>query len=48
LTLARDGREATLRCAPGWAQTHPRTVHLLGEERDAWARSGVLVLVLIG
>jgi exopolyphosphatase/guanosine-5'-triphosphate,3'-diphosphate pyrophosphatase len=29
-----------------WADTHPRTLHLLGEEVDVWERGGPLQLAL--
>jgi exopolyphosphatase/guanosine-5'-triphosphate,3'-diphosphate pyrophosphatase len=32
--------------SPAWAESHPRTLHLLREEADAWARHGSLKLVL--
>lgn len=48
LRLERDGHEANLRFAPGWAQQHPRTLHLLAEEADAWLRGGTLSIVMIG
>lgn len=44
--LQRQGRSARLRWGPGWADAHPRAVHLLREEADAWSRSGVLSLSL--
>jgi len=47
MRLARAGRTATLQFAPGWTATHPRTLHLLHEERDTWARGGPIELVLI-
>jgi exopolyphosphatase/guanosine-5'-triphosphate,3'-diphosphate pyrophosphatase len=38
LTLGRNGRHAALRFGADWAATHPRTVHQLREEADAWSR----------
>ena len=43
--LERDGRTALLGFAPDWSKDHPRTLHLLREEVDAWAR-GPLTLRL--
>jgi exopolyphosphatase/guanosine-5'-triphosphate,3'-diphosphate pyrophosphatase len=44
LRLQRDGRTARLRFRAAWAETHPRTLHLLREEAEAWSRSGALSL----
>jgi exopolyphosphatase/guanosine-5'-triphosphate,3'-diphosphate pyrophosphatase len=44
--LDRSGRSALLRLQGPWAETHPRTLHLLGEEVDTWSRSGALRLTL--
>jgi exopolyphosphatase/guanosine-5'-triphosphate,3'-diphosphate pyrophosphatase len=44
--LARQGDSVRLVWTPGWAAEHPRALHLLREEADAWSRSGVLNLVL--
>jgi exopolyphosphatase/guanosine-5'-triphosphate,3'-diphosphate pyrophosphatase len=44
--LQRSGHEATLHCAPGWAETHPRTLFLLREEAEAWQQAGGLKLTL--
>jgi exopolyphosphatase/guanosine-5'-triphosphate,3'-diphosphate pyrophosphatase len=38
LALARSGRHAALRFAMAWGATHPRTLHLLREEAEAWSR----------
>jgi exopolyphosphatase/guanosine-5'-triphosphate,3'-diphosphate pyrophosphatase len=46
LSLRGRGREAHLGFSPAWAETHPRTLFLLREEAEAWARSGVLRLQL--
>ena len=46
IEIERDGREATLLFEPGWAQRHPRTLHLLGVEADAWAKSGMLSIAM--
>jgi exopolyphosphatase/guanosine-5'-triphosphate,3'-diphosphate pyrophosphatase len=44
--LSREGDVARLAVLPAWTQTHPRTLHLLREEAQAWARMGSLRLVL--
>ena len=36
--MARAG-QATLSCPPGWADTHPQSVHLLREEALAWNKT---------
>lgn len=46
LRLQRDGRTARLRFRAAWADANPRTLHLLREEVEAWARQGALRLVL--
>jgi exopolyphosphatase / guanosine-5'-triphosphate,3'-diphosphate pyrophosphatase len=46
LQLSRQGATATLRLPSHWADTHPRTLHLLDEEVATWDRSGVLRLLL--
>jgi len=46
LGLRADGCEAQLYFTPGWAETHPRTLYLLREEAEVWARNGQLRLVL--
>ncbi len=46
LTLQTRGRDALLAYAARWADAHPRTLFLLGEEAAAWARNGPLRLVL--
>ncbi len=48
LTLTRDGSTARLDFAPRWAETHPRTLHLLTEETATWGRGTALKLVLPG
>jgi exopolyphosphatase/guanosine-5'-triphosphate,3'-diphosphate pyrophosphatase len=48
LQLKRQGRNATLVAAPGWAAAHPRTVFLLQEEQAAWSRVPALDLRLAG
>ena len=46
LTLRRSGNEAVLGFSAEWAATHPRTLYLLREEAEAWARGGTLNLTL--
>lgn len=46
LALRRSGTTARLDFGADWAATHPRTLHLLHEEAEAWSRGGVLKLVL--
>lgn len=46
LQLRRSGNVATLTVPASWADTHPRTMHLLAEELGAWERGGPLMLEL--
>ncbi len=46
LRLKRDGATARLEFSDAWAEAHPRTLHLLREEADNWARQGPLRLML--
>ncbi len=46
LTLEARGRQAHLGFADHWAASRPRTVFLLREEAEAWARNGSLRLLL--
>ena len=47
VTLARGpGTQTTLQVSPAWGQTHPRTLFLLREETEAWARGAGPKLVL--
>ena len=46
LSLRPRGREAVLSYRPGWADANPRTLFLLQEEAEVWARSGPLRLTL--
>ena len=46
LKLRRNGNTAELSMQPGWAENHPRTLYLLGEETEAWLRGGPLALAL--
>jgi exopolyphosphatase/guanosine-5'-triphosphate,3'-diphosphate pyrophosphatase len=47
LELRARGREGHLSFNARWAETHPRTLYLLGQEVDAWARSGSLRLATL-
>jgi len=42
LTLAGDAVGPTLVAPLGWAEAHPRALHLLREEIEAWSKTGVL------
>jgi len=44
--LERAGRELTLRCPKSWSGEQARTRFLLKEEAEAWARTGLLDLVV--
>jgi exopolyphosphatase / guanosine-5'-triphosphate,3'-diphosphate pyrophosphatase len=46
MRLTRDGAVAELQFSAGWADTHPRTRHLLDEEAAMWERNGSLRLAL--
>ncbi|WP_374569337.1 exopolyphosphatase [Ideonella sp.] len=46
IDIERRGQTAYLRWPQGWADQHPRALHLLREEAEAWARSGALSLEL--
>ena len=48
LQLACSERVVRLRFSRDWATAHPRTLYLLQQDVQAWARSGVLELVLEG
>jgi exopolyphosphatase/guanosine-5'-triphosphate,3'-diphosphate pyrophosphatase len=41
-----QGTQAWLGLMPGWGREHPRTLHLLTEETQAWARVASLKLLL--
>jgi len=47
LALRARGREATVVFKPEWAEASPRTLFLLREEAEVWARSGTLKLSLL-
>jgi exopolyphosphatase/guanosine-5'-triphosphate,3'-diphosphate pyrophosphatase len=46
IRLQRRAQVAQLSWQPEWPAKHPRTLHLLREEAEAWSRSGVLSLEL--
>ena len=46
LKLRGSGGQATLQIGRAWAEAHPRSVHLLREEAEAWGRQGPLALQL--
>ncbi|MEP7101217.1 MAG: exopolyphosphatase, partial [Burkholderiales bacterium] len=46
LRLKRDGASAELGFDAGWAESHPRTKHLLDEEAAMWERNGPLRVAL--
>ncbi len=46
MQLQRRDLAVELQMKAGWAVTHPRTLYLLQEEMQAWARSGLLDLTL--
>jgi exopolyphosphatase / guanosine-5'-triphosphate,3'-diphosphate pyrophosphatase len=46
LSLRARGRDALLRWAGSWAESHPRTLFLLQEEVAAWSRGAPLTLHL--
>jgi exopolyphosphatase/guanosine-5'-triphosphate,3'-diphosphate pyrophosphatase len=48
LGLSARGRDAPLRFSAEWAESHPRTVYLLREEAESWAKAGTLRLLLPG
>ena len=48
LSLRAKGRDALLSFTPAWAEAHPRTLFLLHEEAQSWARNGTLRLQLPG
>jgi len=42
IALVGESGQPTLAPALGWAETHPRALHLLREEIEAWSRIGAL------
>lgn len=46
VALRRTDDGAQLRIDRAWADGHPRTMHLLGEEVRAWERAGRLKLAV--
>jgi len=47
LKLRRDGRTARLSLSRAWGEAHPRTMHLLRDEAEAWSRQSALKVVLV-
>ncbi len=47
MRLKRDGRQARLALRTAWSANHPRTLHLLREEAESWARQDMPRLVLV-
>jgi exopolyphosphatase/guanosine-5'-triphosphate,3'-diphosphate pyrophosphatase len=46
IRLRRQGQQAHLSFAPGWVDSHPRSIFLLHEEVGTWNRSGPVKLLL--
>ena len=44
--LERSGMNACLRFSRRWAAENPRKLHLIGEEIEAWSRTGIIRLTL--
>jgi len=42
ITLTQNGPVPAILLKSAWAEAHPRALHLLREEIDAWAKTGVL------
>jgi exopolyphosphatase/guanosine-5'-triphosphate,3'-diphosphate pyrophosphatase len=42
ITLAASGQPVAIELKPAWAEAHPRALHLLREEVEAWTRTGLL------
>jgi len=47
IRLRADSGEPAVTLPPSWAESHPRALHLLRDEIDAWARTGVLAPRLV-
>ena len=47
ISLRADSGAPEVTLAPAWAESHPRALHLLRDEIDAWARTGVLAPSLV-
>ena len=47
ISLAGNGTQTTIVLAPGWAESHPRALHLLREEVEAWTKAGLLRPTLV-
>jgi len=41
ITLSVDAGTPTIVLAAAWADAHPRAVHLLRDEAEAWAKTGL-------
>jgi exopolyphosphatase/guanosine-5'-triphosphate,3'-diphosphate pyrophosphatase len=46
LSLRRNGAAAQLKFSKAWEQAHPRKLHQIREEVEAWSRAGVIRLEL--
>ena len=44
--MVRNAAGAQLQFSSAWAERNPRTLYLLQQEAEAWARSGVFELSL--
>ena len=42
ISLSVNGTQTTIVLAHGWADSHPRALHLLREEVEAWTKAGLL------
>jgi len=47
IRLRADGAAPEVKLAASWAESNPRALHLLRDEIDAWARTGVLAPRLV-
>jgi len=47
IRLRADSAAPAVTLPPSWAESHPRALHLLRDEIDAWARTGVLAPRLV-
>ena len=46
ISLQASGTQSSIGLTTAWAEAHPRALHLLREEVDAWSKSGLLQPVL--
>ncbi len=46
ITLAADGQPPAVTVKAAWAESHPRALHLLREEIEAWTKAGLLLPTL--